>query len=90
MDRAKGVQGTKEVNPTDMFFTIPDSLSHLVLHDTGTDDRNRIITLGHQDLLPGLEKETLFGDGTFDVVPSLFYQLYTIHAQVGNNFPPGK
>ena len=82
MNRAKQENATKEVNATDMFFTIPESLSHLVLHDTGTDDRNRIITLGHQDLLPGLEKELLFGDGTFDVVPSIFYQLYTVSAKL--------
>ena len=51
MNRAKQNNATKEVNATDMFFTIPESLSHLVLHDTGTDDRNRIITLGKDNLM---------------------------------------
>ena len=26
--------------------------------------------------------ETWYGDGTFSVCPSLFYQLYTIHAEI--------
>ena len=88
MRRAKEDKDTPEVNPSDMHFLIPESVAHLVLHDTGSQDKNRIITLGHKDLLPVLEKDLLFGDGTFDVVPSLFYQLYTIHGQVGTNFPP--
>ena len=76
------------VNPTDMHFDILPSLSHLVLHDTGSRDTARIITLGHPDLLPALKNELLFGDGTFSVVPSLFYQLYTVHAKVGTSYPP--
>ena len=46
MRRVKEDTATPDLNPTDMFFDIPESLSHLVLHDTGTEDRNRIITLG--------------------------------------------
>ena len=29
-----------------------------------------------------------YGDGTFKVVPELFFQLYTIHTNIGNNYPP--
>ena len=32
--------------------------------------------------------ETLYGDGTFSVCPSLFYQLYTIHAEVHGQIVP--
>ena len=36
-----------------------------------------------------LENEDVWlGDGTFAVVPTIFFQLYTIHARVGNNYPP--
>ena len=73
------------VNPTDMHFEILPSLTHLVLHDTGSQDKDRIITVGHADLLPALKNNLLFGDGTFDVVPSLFYQLYTVHSKVRLN-----
>ena len=68
MRRAKEDKDTPEVNPSDMHFLIPESIAHLVLHDTGYQNKNRIITLGHKDLLPILEKDLLFGDGTFDVV----------------------
>lgn len=30
----------------------------------------------------------VFGDGTFEYAPSVFYQLYTFHAQIGTNYPP--
>ena len=32
--------------------------------------------------------ETWYGDGTFSVCPSLFYQLYTIHAEVHGQIVP--
>ena len=73
------------VNPKDMHFDIIPALAHLVLHDTGRQDKGRIITLGHAELLPALKNDLLFGDGTFDVVPSLFYQLYTVHSKVSQN-----
>ena len=88
MNRAKQDKSCPEVNPSDMHFEIPEALAHLVLHDTGPQDRNRIITLGHQDFMPMLKRDLLFGDGTFDVVPSIFYQLYTIHTKIGANYPP--
>ena len=71
-----------------MFFDIPEEFAPLVLHDTGPKDKNRIIALGHEDFMPILKKDLLFGDGTFQVVPAMFYQLYTVHAQVGSNYPP--
>ena len=64
------------VAPTDIHFPIPDDLTHIVLRDTGIDDDRRILTLGHADFLPILESHLLFGDGTFDVVPDLFFQTW--------------
>ena len=88
LQRAKHDNSCPEVNPKDMHFDIPEEFATLILHDTGSQDKNRIITLGHPDFMPILKKDLLFGDGTFQVVPSVFYQLYTVHAKIGGNYPP--
>lgn len=75
-------------NPSTMHFAIPDKYSDLVLHDSGVEDPNRILILGDRELLCELNQATLFGDGTFDKAPTMFYQLYTLHAKVGNSYPP--
>jgi hypothetical protein len=67
---------------------IPEKYSQLVLHDSGVDDPERILVLGDKELLVQLKKDTIYGDGTFDKVPNMFYQLYTWHAKVGNSYPP--
>lgn len=33
------------------------------------------------------DSEIIIGDGTFDKVPGIFYELYTWHAKVGNTYP---
>ena len=75
-------------NPTTPNFTIPVKYSQMVLHDSGEDDPERILAIGDEDLLKELDKDTIYGDGTFDKAPSMFYQLYTWHAKVGNSYPP--
>ena len=76
-------------NPQSLNFEIPDEYSEFILHDSGPDDNFRFLILGKKDLLEVLEHSELWlGDGTFDVCPSVFYQLYTIHCKVGNNYPP--
>ena len=75
-------------NPKDMTFVIPEDLMHIILHDSGPTDKNRILVLGHEDFYPVLAQKLLFGDGTFDVVPHIFFQLYTLHARVGGSYPP--
>ena len=72
-----------------MGFEIPEKYQNIVLHDTGVEDPERILVLGSGELLQVLENEDVWlGDGTFAVVPTVFFQLYTIHAKVGNNYPP--
>jgi hypothetical protein len=44
------------------------------------DDPDRILVLGDKELLVELYKDTIYGDGTFDKVTNMFYQLYTWHA----------
>ena len=81
-------------NPRDLHFNIPQQYELIVLDDTGINDPHRIITLGEQELLrqletrDGVEPLIWYGDGTFKVVPELFFQLYTIHTNIGNYYPP--
>lgn len=75
-------------NPTTIQFSIPEKFRELTLHDSGENDPDRILAFGDKGLLGQIDSGTIFGDGTFDKAPNLFYQLYTWHAQVGNSFPP--
>jgi hypothetical protein len=75
-------------NPTTTNFDIPDKYRDMLLHDSGVDDAERILVLGDKELLLELNKDTIYGDGTFDKVPNMFYQLYSWHAKVGNSYPP--
>ena len=71
--------------PRDMTFTFPDQFQDLVLSDSGSDS-DRLVLLGKRELLDGLARAKLWiADGTFKVVPSLLFQLYTIHFE----FVPG-
>ena len=60
----------------------------MILHDTGFDDPDRILVIGKRELLLDLNKETIYGDGTFDKCPSIVYQLHTWHTLVGTSYPP--
>ena len=87
--RAKRRGNPVDPNPQDRVFVRPQEYNILVLNDTGPEDANRIIVLGDRVLMDVLEGDGLWlGDGTFAVVPNIFYQLYTIHTKVGNRYPP--
>ena len=62
----------------------------MVAADTGPESGDqRILVFGVKPHLDYLRKcETLICDGTFDAVPLLTYQLYTIHGLVGDIAPP--
>lgn len=63
-----------------------------VLHDSGVSDGGqRLIVLGDAHLLNALERAQVWlADGTFKVVPTLFFQLYSIHFEhAGGINPPG-
>jgi hypothetical protein len=74
-------------SPTTINFDMPE-YSQMVLHDSGVNDPGRILVLGDKELLVQLKKDTTYGDGTFEKVPNMFYQLYTWHAKMGNPYPP--
>ena len=65
--------------PTDLNFEIPERFINLILFDSGT-GADRLIMLGCHELLDGLARaEVWLADGTFKVVPSIFFQMYSIH-----------
>ncbi len=78
-----------DYNPRDHASQIPPEYLPRVLHDTGVSDPNSIIVLGDPDLIKELGKSELwFADGTFAVVPHMYYQLYTLDCRVGTSYPP--
>jgi hypothetical protein len=55
-----------------------------LLYDNGTDATERLLIFSTEEHLHLLGRsETLFMDGTFDVAPKIFAQLYVVHGQVG-------
>ena len=74
--------------PIDRQFTIPEQFQEMVLYDSGPGD-DRIIIFGCHQLLDGLARADFWqADGTFKVVPSLFFQLYSIHFNFGLGMNP--
>ena len=64
-------------------FRFLENGEEFLLYDSGAGDVvNRILMFGtHQNLQPLNNSEQWFVDGTFKVCPTLFFQLYTVHAQ---------
>ena len=84
-------------NPTTVAeIVIPDTLRHtmrnaanFVLWDSGEDGANRILMFGTDENLNTLEQHRhWFMEGTFKVAPSLFFQIFTIHALVDRSAVP--
>lgn len=76
--------------PRDVNFDVPDRFHNFLLHDSGPGDE-RILVFGDRQLLSAMGTAELWlADGTFKVVPTLFYQLYSIHfASAGGLHPAG-
>lgn len=72
---------------TELQFTEPytktESGKDFILYDRHEDgDDSRVIIFGTKDNLDFLVRcQKLFMDGTFDIAPQLFYQVYTIHGK---------
>src|SRR6476469_4776597 len=74
--------------PTDLSFEIPEEFANIIRFDSGLGD-NRLILISCPELLDGLVRASLWlADGTFKVVPTLFFQLYSIHFDFGNGVCP--
>src|SRR6267154_1337579 len=78
--------------PTDRSFLIPPRFLPLLLTDSGpADGDERMIVIGDRFLMNALQSAHVWlADGTFKVVPSVFFQLYSIHFEhVGGITPAG-
>lgn len=74
--------------PVDLTFNIPDMYRDMVLFDSGP-GQNRIILISCRELLDGLARADVWlADGTFKVVPTLYFQLYSIHFAFGSGINP--
>jgi hypothetical protein len=74
--------------PVNLEFAIPETFNGMVLFDSGAGP-DRIILLGCDELLDGLARSDVWlADGTFKVVPSVFFQLYSIHFNFGAGINP--
>lgn len=67
--------------PSDANFEIPEIFRKFVLYDSKSfSEESRIIIMGDQVVIEAMIRaKQWLGDGTFKVVPTLFYQLYTFH-----------
>lgn len=74
--------------PVDHNFDIPELYKDLILFDSACGE-TRILILGCDILLDGLARADVWlADGTFSVVPTVFFQLYSIHFQFGSGINP--
>lgn len=76
-------------------IVVPHSLQYTIrgakfyFEDSGPEDKNRIILFTTRENLRFLDKQTeWYIDGTFDVAPSFFKQVYTIHCVKDNSVLP--
>ena len=74
-------------------ITLPNFLLHtlgngnvkeelFLMHDSGIDDEERFFIFGSEKNIKHLEDAHVFADGTFDIAPLLFLQVYSLHAIV--------
>lgn len=74
--------------PTDLTFVIPERFREMIKFDSGPGD-NRVIIIACDDLMDGLARADVWmADGTFKIVPSLFFQLYSVHFNLGHGINP--
>ena len=79
--------------PTDRStIELPDEYKKLssgenfLLFDSGVADKNRIFIFGTDQSSSLLEQSShWFMDGTFSIVPEIFFQLYTVHALISGD-----
>ena len=74
--------------PTDKSFNIPARFQDFLLHDSGPGE-DRLLIFGDRELLSSLGSAELWlADGTFKVVPCIFFQLYSIHFEFSGGLNP--
>ena len=69
---------------------VPKEFKDFVIYDSGTEDSERILIFAQQTLLELLEstQHLWLADGTFELCPEIFCQLFTIHTSIKGYNPP--
>ena len=90
LNRSKQTTSLPTIATDDRHFEIPDRFKQFCLFDSGKQDTERILIFGDLENLNALKlyNKTWLVDGTFKICPSQFYQLYTVHIQIGGFYPP--
>ncbi|RNA00261.1 MULE and FLYWCH domain containing, partial [Brachionus plicatilis] len=70
------------------FLKITKKEEQFLFYDSGVNDPNRFFIFTTQSNLRNLENAHIFVDGTFDIAPHLFNQIYSIHALALAFIPP--
>lgn len=74
--------------PKDLRFEVPEQFKRFIVFDSGPGE-DRMIIMASDTLLDGLGMADVWlADGTFKVVPGLFFQLYSIHFSFGAGINP--
>jgi hypothetical protein len=82
------VAGALPPLPTDCNFLIPERFRDFLLHDSGQGAERQLV-FGDRELVTALGRAELWiADGTFKVVPTLFFQLYSIHFEFVGGLHP--
>ena len=90
LNRSEQTASLPTIATDDRHFEIPDRFKQFCLFDSGKQDTQRILIFGDIENLNALKlyNKTWLVDGSFKICPSPFYQLYTVHIQVGGLYPP--
>ena len=70
-------------------FQTTDRGDQFLLYDSGVGDVNRILLFATDQGINLLStSDNWFGDGTFDVSPDIFFQVYTVHTMCHGKVVP--
>jgi hypothetical protein len=84
INRERSLKEDYGSNPTDLTFDIP-----MELHDTGKEDLRRILIFStNENLKLMAEHRDWYDDGSFDISPTIYKQLFSVHVMINNKALP--
>ena len=79
----KNMQTVSIQEPSHRHFDIPDTFQEFLRYDSGKDDHERILIFGDPYMTSVREGSKFWlADGTFNLSPKNFYQIYTLHVYI--------
>ncbi|CAF0822724.1 unnamed protein product [Brachionus calyciflorus] len=79
----------KEVNiPSDLRLCLNPDKDLFLIYDSGEHDNDRFFIFGNEKNLKLMSNSHIFADGTFDMAPKLFSQVYSLHIFYRNKSYP--